>query len=119
MTNLFEKYGGFASVSQIVRDFYKGVMASPRLKPYFHATNVDYLIEHQPKFLSQILGGPAHYNGRSLLLAHANLGITEAAFTEVAAILQDVLEDNGIEDEDLSAIMGIVGSVKDQIVTSA
>jgi hemoglobin len=119
MTNFFEKYGGFAAVSQIVRDFYKGVMASPRLKPYFHATNVDYLIEHQTKFLSQILGGPAEYNGRALLLAHANMGITEEAFTEVAEILQDVLEDNGIEDEDLSTIMGIVGSVKDQIVTGA
>lgn len=119
MENLFNKYGGFATVSKIVRAFYKEIGASATLKPYFEGINIDGLIDHQTKFLSQVLGGPATYTGRQLGAAHASLNITEEAFTEVAEILQDVLEDHGVEDEDVSAIMGIVGSVKPQIVKPA
>lgn len=119
MSNLFDKYGGFSTVSQIVRSFYKEIGASPTLKPYFEGVDLESLIDHQTKFLSQVLGGPAQYTGRELGQSHARLNITEAAFNEVANILQEVLEDHDVEDADVNSIMAIVGSVKGQIVHAA
>lgn len=116
MSSLFDKYGGFSTVSHIVRAFYKEISASQALKPYFEGVNMEVLISHQTKLLSQILGGPSTYSGRELGQAHAFLNVTESAFTEVAEILQEVLEDNGVEDEDVATIMGIIESVKSQIV---
>lgn len=116
MSNLFDKYGGFATVSHIVRAFYKEINASKALKPYFGGVNMETLISHQTKLLSQILGGPSTYSGRELGQAHAFLNVTESAFIEVADILQEVLEDSGVEDEDVVTIMGIIGSFKSQIV---
>ena len=48
--SLFEKYGGFATVSTIVRQFYKDVLTSPNLKSYFEDVNMEVLIDHQTKF---------------------------------------------------------------------
>ena len=42
--SLFEKYGGFATVSTIVRQFYKDVVASPNLEGYFENVNMESLI---------------------------------------------------------------------------
>lgn len=118
MLSLFDKYGGFSTVSLIVRSFYKEVLASQALKPYFEGINIEGLISHQTKLFSQILGGPASYNGRELAAAHAHLKISESAFNEVAEILQEALEDHGVESDDVVTIMNIIGGVKSQIVVS-
>ena len=114
--SLFEKYGGFATVSTIVRQFYKDVLASPNLKSYFEHVNMEALIDHQTKFISHALGGPAEYTGRSLAASHRGLQISGAHFDEVAEILQETLEDAGMTDEDVTTVMGIVGSVRSDIV---
>lgn len=117
MVNLFEKYGGFATVSTIVRQFYKDVVASPNLKPYFDGINMESLIDHQTKFISHALGGPAEYTGRTLEVSHRGLNINNEDFDEVADILQDVLEDVGMEDDDIKMVMGIVESTRSAIVS--
>ena len=45
------------------------------------------------------------------------MGITEDAFSEVAELLEETLEDMSVEDDDIATIMGIVGGVKSDIVT--
>jgi len=49
--------------------------------------------------------------------AHARLGITEDAFSEVLELLEETLEDMNIEDADIETIMEIVGGVRSDIVT--
>ena len=117
-TNLFEKYGGFATVSTIVRQFYKDILLSPNLKGYFEGVDMENLIDHQTKFISHVLGGPAEYTGRTLAVSHQGLKITSDDFDEVAEILQETLEDAGMSDDDVETVMGIVGSVKNDIVES-
>ena len=114
---LFEKYGGFSTVSQIVRQFYQDVLASPNLKNYFKDVDMAVLIDHQTKFISHALGGPAQYTGRTLEASHTSLKITHEHFDEVAEILQDTLEDAGMSDEDVETVMGIVGSTRSAIVS--
>ena len=116
--SLFEKYGGFTTVSKIVRQFYRDVLHSKNLKVYFEGVDMERLIDHQTKFISHALGGPAQYTGRSLAMSHKGLNITEADFDEVADILQDTLENAGMEDDDVEAVMKIVASTKDSIVES-
>ena len=48
--------------------------------------------------------------------AHTGLKITEAAFGEVAKTIQFILEDNGVEPDDVSQIMTLLGSLKDDVV---
>ncbi len=114
--SLYAKYGGEKTVSALVQDFYRRILETESLVPYFADLDMSKLMDHQTKFLSMALGGPSEYTGRQLKEAHSKLDVTEGAFGEVATILQETLEDAGVLAEDVAAIMGIVGGTKGDIV---
>ena len=115
-TTLYDKYGGFSTISRIVHDFYDRVRQSPTLMSYFTGIDMDRVIQHQIRFLCQLLGGPVSYEGKTLEKAHLHLRITEQAFAEVADLLGETLEDAGMEDGDVQAVMTIVAAAKPKIV---
>jgi hemoglobin len=114
---LFERYGGFASVSRIVMSFYEKMVSSPVTSKYFVNTDMKQLIDHQTKFIASMLGGPASYTNEHLQRVHAKLGITEHAFTESVDMLTETLEDHDFEDEDVRHVENEVNSRKDFIIT--
>lgn len=113
---LFDKYGGFSTVGNIVHEFYEKIMDTESLENYFWDIDMARLIKHQTDFLCQVLGGPASYTGRALKDAHKGLNIVVEDFMTVAEILEETLEEAGVEDSDVEAIMEIVASTKDDIV---
>lgn len=117
MTTLYDKYGGFATVSKLVQEFYNKVAESEELAPYFAGVDTQQLIDHQTKFFSDILGGPVKYTGKELKIVHASMGITEEAFAEVADLLEETLEDMDVEEGDIETIMEIVAGVKSDIIS--
>jgi hemoglobin len=117
--SLYDKYGGFATVSVLVRKFYDKVLASKSLEPYFAGVDTERLIDHQVKFLCTVLGGPNNYTGRALEAAHRHLKITPAAFAEVAAHLGSTLTEGGVEPKDVEAILGVVAGAQKDIVSAS
>ena len=75
--SIFERYGGFTSVSKIVLSFYDKVLDSPTVSPYFANSDMKRLIDHQTKFMASLMGGPASYTNDQLERVHAKLGITD------------------------------------------
>ena len=73
--------------------------------------------EKEPKFFSDILGGPVKYTGRELKSVHIGMGITKDAFSEVADLLEETLEDFEVEDDDIETIMKIVAGIRPDVVT--
>ena len=117
MKTIFERYGGFARVSRVVSSFYDSVLRSPILSPYFRSVDMRRLIDHQTKFISFMMGGPASYTNDHLERVHANLGITNQAFSEAVDMLKETMEDHDFEDEDIDEVEGEVLSHKPYIVT--
>ena len=113
---LYERYGGFATIHSIVQNFYDDVLEDDLLSSYFKGISMQNLLRHQTEFLSQLLGGPISYDGRTLKRAHEHLNITQAAFDRVADLLQENLEEAGVAEEDVNTIMTIVASTVDDIV---
>ena len=116
MESLYNKYGGFETVSKVIHGFYDKVLASDTLKAYFEGMDTQRLIDHQTKFFCDIMGGPIAFEGRTLAQIHANMDITEGAFKEVAELLEETFEDFGVEENDIETLMMIVADVKEQIV---
>ena len=54
---MFERYGGFATISQVVGSFYDKVLDSPITSPYFADVDMRGLIDHQTKFFAFLMGG--------------------------------------------------------------
>ena len=100
-STIFQPYGGFASVSRVVMSFYDKVLDSPVASPYFSNTNMKRLIDHQTKFIAQVMGGPASYTDDQLERVHNHLGITEVAFMETMGLLTETLEDFDFADDDI------------------
>jgi hemoglobin len=116
---LYDKYGGFATISKIVHAFYDKVLASPSLDPYFAKVEMEALIDHQTKFLCKVLGGPDNYAGRAMRSVHQGRGITPEVFAEVAGLLQESLEEAHVEPTDVKTILGVVASVRRDVVHAA
>ncbi|HKJ39451.1 MAG TPA: group 1 truncated hemoglobin [Anaerolineales bacterium] len=113
---LFERYGGFAKISKVVMSFYDKILGSPLLSPYFEKTDMKRLIDHQTKFISSLMGGPASYTSEHLERVHAHLGITEVAFKESLTLMKETLEDHEFLDEDVQTVGDAMSSQKNHIV---
>lgn len=113
---LFEKYGGFATIGDVVHSFYEKIMDTESLEHYFWDIDMTRLMAHQTDFLAMALGGPSNYSGRSLREAHRHLNITLEDFTTVAELLEEALEEAGMEDEDVAGVIAIVASTQNDIV---
>ncbi|MHC5010859.1 MAG: group I truncated hemoglobin [Planctomycetota bacterium] len=103
---MFERYGGFAVLSKLVMSLYDKILDSDVAGPYFDDVDMRVLIDHQTKFISQLMGGPAAYTDPMLEQLHAHLGVTDAAFDEVIDLLRDTLEDFELEPADVDHIVG-------------
>ncbi|MGH8511380.1 MAG: group I truncated hemoglobin [Gammaproteobacteria bacterium] len=116
--SLYDKYGGFSAVSKVVHEFYKRVLESDSLAPYFEKTDMDRLINHQVRFFSTLLGGPVTYDGQQLDEIHKRLNITAVAFDEILDLLEEVLEDSGFADEDSETVLGALKEFRSAFVTA-
>lgn len=102
---IFERYGGFASVRKVVSTFYDYVLDDEVMQPYFAGVDMRRLIDHQSKFISAVMGGPASYSDDHLKRVHAHLGITHDAFGVMAGLLREAMEENGMAARDVEAVI--------------
>ncbi len=106
-TTDYDRIGGGPAVRQVVERFYGLVLADPELAPFFDSTDMARLKRHQAMLISQVLGGPAEYEGRELARAHSGMGITKGHFGRVVVHLVVALREAGVPEE----IIGRVGEV--------
>ena len=109
--SMFERYGGFGSVHKIVMSFYDKVLDSDVTGPYFDDVDMRRLMDHQTKFISQVMGGPVTYSNEMLAQLHTKHDVTEQAFDEICSLLQETLEDFELEQQDVEYI---INDVKDR-----
>ena len=114
--SMFERYGGFATVSKIVGEFYTRVQDSDIASPYFAGSDMRTLIDHQTKFIASLMDGPASYSDEHLERVHARLNINNVAFSEIISLLTETLVDSGITGEDVEYVSKKFSSSKHFIV---
>jgi hemoglobin len=116
--NLFDKYGGTPTISKVVTNFYGKILSRPHLKAYFAGVSLPKLIQHQVRFMSQVMGQtPSAYNGQTMDKAHQRLNISAAHFGEVAQILEACLNEAGMAADDLATVMAAVASLQGSVVS--
>lgn len=118
MAGLYDKYHGFDFFTSVVKTFYKKIMEREHLSAYFSQTNMAELIDHQSRFISELIGGPVSPHGKDLKTIHSRYKITEEHFLEVAAILSEALSESGVEKDDIDSIIKVIAGYKDKIVSN-
>jgi hemoglobin len=102
--SIYERHGGFSTVRKVVSEFYDRMLDSDLVAHHFTDVDMARLIDHQTKFISFLLGGPASYNDDHLQRVHAHMSITLQEFDEVVAILSETLEDFDFSSSDIAYV---------------
>lgn len=103
--SLFEKYGGFSVVSKIVLDLYDRLLDDDDVGPFFDEIDMARIVDHQTKFVSSLMGGPASYSDEQIRRMHAHLEIHQLHFDKLQSLLRATLADHGVAPEDQEAIL--------------
>ena len=74
------------------------------------------LVDHQTKFISSLLGGPASYTDERLKQLHAHISISDQDFDEMAKLLGEALDENGFEPGDRNAVISEIEARRSYIV---
>jgi hemoglobin len=114
----YDAIGGGPAVSAVVNDFYERVLGDPQLAPYFEGVDMPRLKRHQVLLVTQVLGGPKNYDGRSLEEAHEGLGIDHDDFAAVAGHLTGAMRDAGVPDDIVLRAIAVVAASEPDIVES-
>ncbi|WP_424986603.1 group I truncated hemoglobin [Microbulbifer sp. S227A] len=114
--SLFEKYGGFKTVSRIIMTFYEMVLDSDQIGDHFDDVDMARLIDHQTKFVSSLMGGPASISDERLEAVHRHLGISHADFDEVVVLLRAALSAHRMAEDDILQTLDAVESKRAIIV---
>ncbi len=119
MEPLYERFGGLEAVARLVFAFYDRVLQSKQLAPYFAGVDMRRLIDHQVKFLSSAMGGPASHTNAQLSAVHARLRIDDPAFDEMIGLLGETLRTFGLAEADMDLVLSNVRAHRAQIIGSA
>ena len=74
------------------------------LAPFFENTNMERQIDHQTKFVSMLLGGPAAYTDHELEKIHERLKIGDKHFDLIKEILIETFEDFDLSEEHINFV---------------
>lgn len=104
--SLFEQYGGFARISKVVLEFYDRLLDDDELAPFFEHIDMTRIVDHQTKFITTLLGGPASYTDEQLRHAHKHLAIADRHFDRLKAVLAETLTDFAFAAEHVEYVLG-------------
>jgi hemoglobin len=102
---LFQKYGGFSSISKIVLSLYDRLLDDDDVGPFFDEVEMNRIVDHQTKFVSSLLGGPASYTDDQIQKMHSHLTILDDHFDTLKDILKETLLDHGVEEQDVATVL--------------
>jgi hemoglobin len=129
---LFERLGGEKGIAAIVNDFTERAMQDPRVNWQRKDVkqgglsvhrgksvtwndspeNVAQLKKHLVQFVMLATGGPAHYEGKEMKTAHANLHITNPEFDAALGDLKASLDKHKIPNKEQKELLSIIESTR-------
>lgn len=113
---LYERCGGFSVVSRIVLDLYDRLLDDDDVGPFFDNVEMARIVDHQTKFVSSLMGGPASYNDDQIRKMHDHLAINALHFDKLKTILAATLRDHGLSKEDVATVVGAFESRRNLVV---
>ena len=93
------------------------MLQDERLVSFFTDSNMPQLKRHQVALLiSQVLGGPASYDGRDLRQAHDGLRISRDDFDVVVTYLVQALDEAGVDAEIIARVGAVLAAAEQDVV---
>lgn len=96
--------------------FYEMALESDEIGGYFEDIDMPRLIDHQTKFVSSLVGGPASFSDERIEAVHRHLNITHSDFDEMADLFGEALEMHGMDQRDIKIALDAIEGKRSVIV---
>lgn len=119
--SLYDRLGRSEGISKIVDDIVEAHANNPAIsKRFIHMMEdperMEKVKKHNRQFIAAGTGGPTDYEGDDMPAAHKGMNISEGEFLHVIDDILIALNKNNIDPASQNEMLGILHSLKDQIV---
>jgi hemoglobin len=115
--SLYERLGRNAGISRIVHDVMDAHLSNPLVKTRFeNSSDLDHARQMAIEFFCAGCGGPEAYSGRDMLSTHRGMNISEQEYMAVMDDIVGALGKNNVDDATRSEVVGVLYSLKGQII---
>lgn len=73
--------------------------------PFFDDVDMPKLIDHQTKFVSSLMGGPASFTDTHIENAHKHLTIYDGHFDKLKGLVSETLGEFGVDEQDIDTVL--------------
>jgi hemoglobin len=116
-TSLYERLGQREGITRITRNIIENHLSNPLIKTrYENSDNMARVEQRVVEFFCAGAGGPESYSGKDMRATHRGMNINEQEFVTVLDDVMAALESNGIEPGTRNEVLGILWSLKGEVV---
>ncbi len=117
--SLYERLGGYDTISEIIDEFLKKMFADPQVGKYFIGMGTDtreQLRQKNKLLMCKNTGGPCKIINREMKLAHAGLGVTDSDWQVTVSHLAGTLESLKVGEQEQRELLLMISRLKEYIV---
>jgi len=114
--SLYDRLGGKGAITAVVDMFVDRLVADSRVSGRFASADVNRFKTLNAELVCQATGGPCQYSGRDMKNTHNGMRISEKEFDIVAGHLKATLKKFKVPKQERKELLGIIGSLKKDIV---
>ena len=116
---LYDRLGGYDGISTFATELLKRMHADPQVGRFWaHRSTDRHAIEKQVliDYLCASAGGPMHYRGRDMKLAHGGMGINESDWQVFLGHAGATANALNVPQQEVDEVVAFVTSLKGDIV---
>ncbi len=117
--SLYERLGAVEGIARMVDDTIALHHKNPDIAHFFAGVDDEQLAHHVTAFFAAGTGGPANYEGRDMVSAHASMEISDAEYDSAVADVLSAAEANGVDADARAEVGAILESLRPAIMGTA
>ena len=117
--SLYDRLGGKSAITAVVDVFADRLVADPQVGGRFAFADLKRFKMLNTELVCMATGGPCKYPGRDMKNTHNGMRISEKEFNIVAGHLVKTLKKFKVPKQETKELIGIIGSLKKDIVEGA
>jgi len=115
-SSLYERLGQRDGIARITRTLIANHMANPLVNLRYGASDMPRVEQRVIEFFCAGAGGPETYSGRDMVATHKGMNVSEQEFVAVVDDAMAALETNAVDPATRNEVLGILWSLKGEVV---
>jgi hemoglobin len=110
--HMFKALHGMAGIDRIVRGMMEANQNDPRIADFFKAADKERLRRTLVEQFCYVAGGPCHYTGMDMKMAHTHMGVKTKDFDALVEHLEDAMTKEGVSFRDQAKFLAKFAPMK-------